>query len=969
LVLVRDDFGMAATRFMRELEVPIVEGHNFATVDLFDAAHARKVLAAFGRAFGRLPDRPADAQPAQEQFLKHAVAGLAEEGKVICVRLALFAEMMKGRPWTPASLKEVGGARGIGVTFLEETLGARASHPSHRLYQRAARAVLQALLPDQGTDLKGNMRSRHDLIRVAGYEQRPAEFEDLLRILDTELRLVTPTDPEGPETDDCPPQAAAPEECYYQLTHDFLVPSLREWLTRKRKETRRGRAALRLAEQAALWKARPVNRHLPSWWEWAGIRLLTRPKDWTPSQRQMMTRAGRVYAVQAGILGLVFLAAGLMGTFLWQRHRAGELVKQLLTAEMDQVPKTIDELEGCRGWANPILRTEHQQAPSQSLEKVKMAMALLPVDPSQAEFLSGELLRMDDPRRFSILRDWLGRYGRDEVAAGLWKHLAVTEPAEIRFRAAAALAAYAPEDARWLKIQKDIALQFAKQEPLVLPGWADAFQPVAGELIEPLKQIFRDPGRGDSEHLEAAILLSGYLAADPNELTRLALDADEQQFPLLFLRLQKHREQAIILLRNKLDEHTTTEPAKEVLAKQKAVAAVALLKLEQTEPFWPLLKQEPDPRVRSYLIHRLAPYRADSRKLVDRLRTEKEVSSRRALLLALGEFSVDEAAPGARQTLLAELTRMCEDDPDPGVHAAAGWLLGRWGYSYVVEGIKRQLAAGRPQGSRRWYGTQKGGSTMMIVDPAPQGFDMGSPKDEISRGSDEARHRRCIGSAFALATTEITLEQFRRFQKDFKYTGVEKYIPSDNCAVNGVTWHQAAAYCNWLSQQEGIPEVDWCFLPKGNGKWQPAPGYRKHTGYRLPTEVEWEYACRAGTTTSRFYGETDELLGKYAWFADNSKGRLWPVASLKPNDFGLFDIYGNVSEWCMEPYRDYPAGKAMAEDQEISGGLDDDRVSRGGAFSLFANHARSAARNRDDPAIPLLFAGFRVARTVPSDWK
>jgi energy-coupling factor transporter ATP-binding protein EcfA2 len=96
VVLVRDDFGMAVTRFLRELEVRIVEGENFATVDLFDLEHARKVLATFGRAFGRLPEGAASAD--QERFVEQAVAGLAQDGKVISVRLALFAEMVKGRP-------------------------------------------------------------------------------------------------------------------------------------------------------------------------------------------------------------------------------------------------------------------------------------------------------------------------------------------------------------------------------------------------------------------------------------------------------------------------------------------------------------------------------------------------------------------------------------------------------------------------------------------------------------------------------------------------------------------------------------------------------------------------------------------------------------------------------------------------------------------------------------------------------
>src|ERR1019366_7274305 len=194
VVMVRDDFWMAATRFMRDLEVRLVEAQNSAAVDLFPIRHAEKVLAAFGRAFGVLPDGSTDASKEQKQFLEQAVSGLAQEGKVISVRLALFAEMMKGKSWTPATLKEVGGTKGIGVTFLEETFSAATAPPEHRYHQKAARGVLKALLPEFGTDIKGHMRSHAELLEASGYGGRPKDFDELLRILDSEIRLITPTD-------------------------------------------------------------------------------------------------------------------------------------------------------------------------------------------------------------------------------------------------------------------------------------------------------------------------------------------------------------------------------------------------------------------------------------------------------------------------------------------------------------------------------------------------------------------------------------------------------------------------------------------------------------------------------------------------------------------------------------------------------------------------------------------------------
>ncbi len=122
---MRDDFWTAAHRFMQGLEIRLVEGENSALVDLFDDRHARKVLAAFGRAYGALPEKIGDLSRDQESFLDKAVSSLAQDGKVVPVRLALFAEMVKTKPWVPATLREAGGAEGVGVTFLEETFAPR----------------------------------------------------------------------------------------------------------------------------------------------------------------------------------------------------------------------------------------------------------------------------------------------------------------------------------------------------------------------------------------------------------------------------------------------------------------------------------------------------------------------------------------------------------------------------------------------------------------------------------------------------------------------------------------------------------------------------------------------------------------------------------------------------------------------------------------------------------------------------
>jgi formylglycine-generating enzyme required for sulfatase activity len=233
------------------------------------------------------------------------------------------------------------------------------------------------------------------------------------------------------------------------------------------------------------------------------------------------------------------------------------------------------------------------------------------------------------------------------------------------------------------------------------------------------------------------------------------------------------------------------------------------------------------------------------------------------------------------------------------------------------------------------------------------------------------------GPTFAIAAHEVTVAEFCRFRKSHGYNAT--YSPSDDHPVNRVTWYDAAAYCNWLSYQEDIPPEQWCYESK-NGKdvrdWsQKAYGegmklranYLSLEGYRLPSEAEWELACRAGSVTARYFGQTEELMGRYAWYAKNSQDRwMLPVGTLKPNELGLFDLLGNAIEWCQDSSMLYQLGIRHREDKEDPRYVGDasTRILRGGSFLGRAIDVRSAHRFGNVPALRGIFIGFRPARTI-----
>jgi formylglycine-generating enzyme required for sulfatase activity len=298
--------------------------------------------------------------------------------------------------------------------------------------------------------------------------------------------------------------------------------------------------------------------------------------------------------------------------------------------------------------------------------------------------------------------------------------------------------------------------------------------------------------------------------------------------------------------------------------------------------------------------------------------------------------------------------------------------------------------------SPKRYRTAEG--HIMIIITGPVSFIMGSPENEAYRDTDEVQHKVTIPRSFAIDTKEITIAQFQRFldnnpairqlakadaDKDPSRDNKKllRFSPNEQCPQILVTWYEAAQYCNWLSKQEGIPQKEWVYPPPDqikSGMVMPKD-YLKRTGYRLPTEAEWEFACRANTTSSRFFGSSNDRLADYAWYSKKppqQKGdtidaqdphHTYPVAQLQPNQFGLFDVYGNVWEWCQS--RRLPYSRDAVEDTEDIPAIITDStamIRRGGSFAYGKEVMRSAHRGATNyfPMQRRDNVGFRIARTM-----
>jgi len=227
-------------------------------------------------------------------------------------------------------------------------------------------------------------------------------------------------------------------------------------------------------------------------------------------------------------------------------------------------------------------------------------------------------------------------------------------------------------------------------------------------------------------------------------------------------------------------------------------------------------------------------------------------------------------------------------------------------------------------------------------------FIMGSPTDEPGRGNDEIKHRVTV-SSFYMSRYEVQQADYEEIM------GANPSINEGfNLTVTNVSWFDAIEYCNRLSRREGLTPA---YTISDSGDNQAETWNRNANGYRLPTEAEWEYACRAGTTTA--YNTGASISDKTGWYNTNSGGRTHPVGEKPVNAWGLHDMHGNVFEWCWDLYGEYSTANQTDPDGASSGSY---RVVRGGSWGISARFARSASRYYSNPDFRDLNLGFRLVR-------
>ena len=962
LLLVRDDFWMAINRFMEQLEVDMVPDANIRHLDLFDTAHAEKVLTAFGRAYGKLPAYPAHIHSSKKKFLQAAVDELAEEGMVIAIRISRFAEMIREREWTLESIWSVGGLEGLGIGYLEEIFCGVSARDHNRYHLKTSMAILASLLPEASMEIGGKAILIGTRRTLPASVTQLSDFPEALRILEQELLLISPVERRsgvepGPLRTDLT----------YRITHDYMVPAIRQWIRKKKAETPGGRAGLILEERAALWGPKRETRFLPTPSEFVRGAVFAERSSRPEMVGFMLRHASWYYGTRAVTLAILVVLTGVLG---WNRHgqmKANDLISELVAARPEEIVPVTRELEPYFKWAEGYLRQYHDQDPY-SREWLPATIALASRYPEMIEPLVRRLPLVRRERMPILIRVLADSEIPDRLLAESWtRALDKGLPVNQRIGILAGLATLDRRSPHWAEVRSVIVGHLTSQSAGDFQYWMDLFQSIGQTLVTGLQEIYTDPGRDIQSRSMAGEAMLEIAQGDAKTAYALLAEAPAPLLSRMKDACLPHRDLCASMAMDELGlaKGTPASSTTSLRSTRLANLFVFLTHSSLRSEAWKVLALSGDIGLRSAVIHLQAEARIDPAVTLESLQIETNPWVRSTLFQTLGTYPIEAIGIDLRKNLATTFLEEIATVRDPECRASLAWLLERWSIANPSKGQS-------PENKKARQPETMAMDRLSIHKTAGIQLVRIGMRDLMAGGKTPipgilSENLDAIGD-FWMADSEVTRRQYQKYsQKPHPLSDNKGPIFSDNPLdpddpETGVTWYEAARYCNWLSETAGMPESEWVYAPDpaegGNqGAMVEKPSFRRLKGFRMPLISEWRPACGAGNRTAFSFGNRSGLLGHYAWFSDNSDNRPWPVYSLKPNGWGLFGMHGNAMEWC----HDVPEGESL----EVGASILSAKGKRGlcgGSFSRGHLDCQTRAWNASDPSVIHPEIGFRVMK-------
>jgi len=677
-------------------------------------------------------------------------------------------------------------------------------------------------------------------------------------------------------------------------------------------------------------------------------------------------------------LGITFLANRRVASEA-KRVRLASLIQRTIEADLGSLPEISKSLEPFGNDGRKALEERLANSSADRHACRNMMYLLAQKDSKYLDRLADVLLETD-PQEFLVFRNLLHQHA-EQISQRLWEKWKESPLSpHVRLRILGTLALFEPDSPEWNSLSESV-VELLCREPSVWYGiWHQVFMPVSPKLLPPLRKVFVNSKETSFSHSSAELIgLFGVNA--PDQLMEILQIARPSQMEPLVTALKKNPEFSIPLLKAELenlipvsDQIPVFENHRSVFTdrdKKRAIVAAALLALGRPEDVLPWCEDPADPTFRSWLVE-LVPHSGIAPEMLFNIfSNEKQSDRRRILLHMLGTISVQSVEKPTLQRWLEAIRETEKSDPDPGIHSSAQWVIHQWTGSLDLQ---REAIPFSPD--RRWYETKSGEGYAILQ--GPMEFLMGSPQDEFHRDPADELHLQQIGRSYAIASREVTFSQAVR-----RVPSLERLIPQSrrggqNISAFRMSWYDAARFCRRLSEEEGIPEDQMCFPPIDQiGPEMTLPDdYFSRTGYRIPTQSEWEYAARAGSITQSFFGDDMDLQDAYLWNLPNSLGNVEIPGLKKPNELGLFDVLGNVGEWCYERCEETPYSKQLVWHRTVWGDLPQSRIAprrtymvRGGHVNNLPYELLSANRMRLPAQETNGIVGLRPVRTLPNDWQ
>jgi len=670
--------------------------------------------------------------------------------------------------------------------------------------------------------------------------------------------------------------------------------------------------------------------------------LGVRYDDLRQREKIRLRRKRTVSAITATLLFAITITS-----FLVYRQRSinernqqivSNLVDTLIDGSIPQSAETIERMVAYRDWAEDELLTRYQVAKDGTSEKYRLGLGGLEFNPVPLDYLRDQSLSLnvgDLPTVIETFKPFAPQLTEYYLKLAQDNSL----PTEQRFIATCFLANLAPNDSLWNQehITEFITDQILSVEPTEIDSTKLVFKPQQDLLIDSLIAAYGDQSQSDIYRLFAKSYLLDYCKDSPEKLFESLALSPPEYFDDFFLLLASFKDAAIQQGMANLEPEIPESESDEMVIRRQANIGLMLIKLGEQDRVWPVLENSLNPSVRTQLIH-LIPTRGISAELLfDQYRKDTREDVRHCLLLTLGEYDEQQLSTEDRKRYAEILLQDYVTVKDSGTHGALDWLLRQWGFVSEIDELDKSLA-GKPHEDRSWYVNGQGQTFAIITGEV---FQKGAPTWHPNRVNlpalSRAQHKVLIDRVFFVGTKEISEANWSAYtiaiREQTSEAAGDNTIASPNDrsdlpAVN-ISWCEAARYCNWLSEQEGIPKSQWCFQPNSEGKYavgmKAKENFLELDGYRLLTDSEWEFTCRAGTRSVYFHGNSTKFATGYVTIPQISDSREWALnadyrLSLpKPNGWGIAGMCTGANELVYDEWFDVSAARDIKRNYDPLG--------------------------------------------------